>query len=108
MASSNDISVNAKVSIDNKGQGIVKEIVHRGFDNFYLVKLVDIDFEVELLTLKLSFQVKDLQLSIMMLATKTLVANRQQNKPADLPPGLILSLKMMLKSSTFNIQTEKH
>ena len=48
MASSNDISVNAKVSIDNKGLGIVKEIVHRGFDNFYLVKLVDIDFEVEL------------------------------------------------------------
>ena len=37
MASSNDISVNAKVSIDNKGLG-----------NFYLVKLVDIDFEVEL------------------------------------------------------------
>ena len=48
MASSNDISVNAKVLIDNKGLGIVKEIVHRGFDNFYLVKLVDIDFEVEL------------------------------------------------------------
>ena len=102
MASSNDISVNAKVSIDNKGLGIVKEIVNRGFDNFYLVKLVDIDFEVQ------SFQVKDLQLSIMMLATKTLVAYRQQNKPADLPPGLTLSLKMMLKSSTFNIQTEKH
>ena len=48
MGSSNDISVNAKVSIDNKGLGIVKEIVHRGFDNFYLVKLFDSDFEVEL------------------------------------------------------------
>ena len=43
MALSNDISVNAKVSIGNKGLGIVKVIVHRGF------KLADMDFEVELL-----------------------------------------------------------
>ena len=37
-----------QVSIDNKGLGIVKEIVHRVIDNFHLVKLVDIDLEVEL------------------------------------------------------------
>jgi len=48
MASLNDISVNDKVSIDKKGLGIVTDIVYRGFDNFYMVKLLDVDFEVEL------------------------------------------------------------
>lgn len=45
---SNVISPNVRVRIDGKGLGIVKECVFRGFDTVYLIKLVDIDFEVEL------------------------------------------------------------
>ena len=46
---SNDIIVDDIVSTDVKGQGIVTEVVWRGFATFCMVKFVNTDFEVELL-----------------------------------------------------------
>lgn len=60
MASPDDISVNSRVSIDNKGFGTVKDLVFRGFGTLYLVKLDDIDFEVELPRERLQIADKDL------------------------------------------------
>ena len=57
----------------------MKEIVHRGFNNFYLVKLVDIDFEVELPGERLTIVKNDA-------GNEDAVVNRQKYLPADLPP----------------------